>query len=112
MVHIVLTLRMESTHACQSIPKGFRLRITVARVCAGSCPANVIVETSWTQGFFPGMLWLLVERQQLAPQTVPSEFDRASLIKLAHRWQDGFRHMSTDAFNHDQGFRFQLSFGK
>ncbi|WOO79141.1 Unsaturated glucuronyl hydrolase [Vanrija pseudolonga] len=70
------------------------------------------VETSWTQGFFPGLLWLLVERRRLARDTVYWGYNEDRIAHLAHRFQDGFRHMATDAFNHDQGFRFQLSYGK
>lgn len=70
------------------------------------------VETSWTQGFFPGLLWLMVERRRLARDTVYWGYNEDRIAHLAHRFQDGFRHMATDAFNHDQGFRFQLSYAK
>ncbi|ODN77026.1 hypothetical protein L202_05571 [Cryptococcus amylolentus CBS 6039] len=70
------------------------------------------VSTSWTQGFFPGLLWLLVERQRLLPESVSSTYSENEITRLARRYQEGFRDMARTAMNHDQGFRFQLSFGK
>jgi len=68
-------------------------------------------EKSWTQGFFAGLIWTLVERLRLLPKAVNSEYTEEQLLKLARRWQDSFRHLARPALNHDQGFRFQLSYG-
>ncbi|RSH86803.1 uncharacterized protein EHS24_005076 [Apiotrichum porosum] len=69
-------------------------------------------ETSWTQGFFVGLLWDLVERQRLLPNAVESSYTEQEITDLARRYQDGFKWMANPASNHDQGFRFQLSYGK
>lgn len=58
------------------------------------------------------MLWLLEERRRLAPETIPPYYSGDDLVHLGRRWQSGFEHMAAVAFNHDQGFRFQLSYGK
>lgn len=71
----------------------------------------VSVENSWTQGFFPGLIWLLVERRRLLPESVESTYTEEELIALARRWQESFRHLARPSTNHDQGFRFQLSYG-
>lgn len=34
------------------------------------------------------------------------------IITLARTWQESFKWMARPSRNHDQGFRFQLSFGK
>lgn len=79
---------------------------------ANSTPlADGPVETSWTQGFFPGLLWLMVERQRLLPSSVEASYSEEEIVHLARRFQEGFRHMAYPATNHDQGFRFQLSYG-
>lgn len=70
------------------------------------------METSWTQGFFPGLLWLMVERRRLLPSAVETSYSEEEIAHLARRFQEGFRHMANPAQNHDQGFRFQLSYGK
>lgn len=73
-----------------------------------------LVETSWTQGFFPGLLWLLVERERLSPSggMAGGAYTAEEVTQLARRWQDSFKHLARPAENHDQGFRFQLSFGR
>ncbi|WVQ93573.1 hypothetical protein IAU59_000648 [Kwoniella sp. CBS 9459] len=73
------------------------------------CSKNV---TSWTYGFFPGLLWLLAERADLDPSSIDSHFSKEDLIKLARRWQADFKKYARPAENHDQGFRFQLSYGR
>ncbi|WVQ83740.1 hypothetical protein IAT38_005884 [Cryptococcus sp. DSM 104549] len=69
------------------------------------------VETSWTQGFFPGLVWLLEERRRLLPGAVEKSYSDAELVRLARRYQESFKHMAKVAINHDQGFRFQLCYG-
>lgn len=72
-----------------------------------------LVESSWTQGFFPGLLWLLVERERLlGPDVLAEGYRSTDIISLARLWQDSFKHLARPAENHDQGFRFQLSFGR
>lgn len=58
------------------------------------------------------MLWDLVERQRLLPNAVESSYTEQEITDLARRYQDGFKWMANPASNHDQGFRFQLSYGK
>jgi len=70
------------------------------------------VDTSWTQGFFPGLLWLLIERHRLLPSSIEPSYSEADLINLARRWQRDFEYLKRPSINHDQGFRFQLSFGR
>ncbi|BEI83675.1 hypothetical protein CcaverHIS002_0402790 [Cutaneotrichosporon cavernicola] len=70
------------------------------------------VETAWTQGFFPGLLWLMLERRRLLPASVDSSYSEDDIAHLARRYQESFRHKANPAINHDQGFRFQLSFGR
>jgi hypothetical protein len=71
-----------------------------------------VVETAWTQGFFPGLLWLLVERQRIAPSTVESSYKEEEIISYARKYQESFKFLARPSINHDQGFRFQLSYGK
>ncbi|WWC66801.1 uncharacterized protein I206_100707 [Kwoniella pini CBS 10737] len=73
------------------------------------CSKNV---TAWTQGFFPGTLWLLAERADLDPSSIDSHYTKEDLIRLARRWQADFKYQARPSPNHDQGFRFQLSYGK
>jgi hypothetical protein len=47
-----------------------------------------VVETAWTQGFFPGLLWLLVERQRLATSTVDPSHMRESIKIASSSWLD------------------------
>jgi hypothetical protein len=68
--------------------------------------------SAWTQGFFPGLLWLLIERERLEPGTLGAGYTEQEIMHLARRYQDGFESMKRPAENHDQGFRFQLSFGR
>ncbi|KAL1413228.1 hypothetical protein Q8F55_000981 [Vanrija albida] len=71
------------------------------------------IDVAWTQGFFPGLLWLLVERERLVPGTLAAAgYTEEEVVALARRWQGSFRHMARHAINHDQGFRFQLPFGR
>lgn len=71
------------------------------------------MDTAWTQGFFPGLLWLLVEREALSPGTLSAAgYDVDEVIGLARKYQSSFRHLARYAINHDQGFRFQLSYGR
>lgn len=90
--------------------------ITALKVCSHSvlfCRELIaLVESSWTQGFFPGLLWLLVERIRLDPTSVDPHYSEEKLIQLARRWQADFEWTKRPALNHDQGFRFQLSYGK
>lgn len=58
------------------------------------------------------MLWLLAERQALLPSSVHTAYTSDTLVGLARRWQDSFRHLARPSLDHDQGFRFQLSFGR
>lgn len=69
-------------------------------------------ESAWTQGFFPGLIWLLVERRRIAPESIDPAYTEEELIRLARKYQEGFEFMKRPASNHDQGFRFQLSYGK
>lgn len=71
------------------------------------------VSDSWTQGFFPGSLWLLAERERLLPGTLAAAgYTLADVEALARRWQSSFRHQTSPAQNHDQGFRFQTCYGR
>ncbi|WVR03574.1 hypothetical protein IAU60_000566 [Kwoniella sp. DSM 27419] len=70
------------------------------------CSKNV---TGWTQGFFPGLLWLLAERATLDPSSIHSSTSKEELTQLARRWQADFKYLARPSTNHDQGFRFQLS---
>ncbi|KZO89628.1 glycoside hydrolase family 88 protein [Calocera viscosa TUFC12733] len=65
-------------------------------------------EDSWTYGFLVGELWLLEEQAALG---IARAYDSATITSLARRYQDSFRQWARHAQNHDQGFRFQLSFG-
>lgn len=58
------------------------------------------------------MIWLLAERQSLLPNAVESSYSKDDLVNMARKWQESFRHMARPSRNHDQGFRFQLSFGR
>jgi hypothetical protein len=58
------------------------------------------------------MLWLLEERRRLCDSYIAPEYSSEDLVHYARRFQEGFEHMAADAYNHDQGFRFQLSYGK
>lgn len=58
------------------------------------------------------MIWLLVERLRLSPKSIDSTYSEDELIKLARRWQRDFEHLKRPIPNHDQGFRFQLSYGR
>jgi hypothetical protein len=55
------------------------------------------------------LIWLLVERKRLQPDLV--QYTEEELISLARRYQSGFEHLKRPSINHDQGFRFQLSYG-
>ncbi len=68
--------------------------------------------TGWTQGFFPGMMRLLVERARLMDKAFHHIYSVDEIQQLARHWQDSFRFLARPSENHDQGFRFQLSFGK
>lgn len=70
------------------------------------------VATSWTQGFFPGLLWLLEERRRLLPEAVEPSYSDKEILRLARRYQESFKFLAKEAINHDQGFRFQLCYGK
>jgi hypothetical protein len=58
------------------------------------------VATGWTQGFFPGELWLLVERKRLLQDSVP--YSEEELVNLARRWQEPIKTVAYPAINHDQ----------
>ena len=58
------------------------------------------------------MIWLLAERQSLLPDSIESTYSKEQLIAMARKWQESFRHLARPSRNHDQGFRFQLSFGR
>ncbi len=58
------------------------------------------------------MLWLLAERQALLPGSVHAAYTSDTLVGVARRWQDSFRQLARPSLDHDQGFRFQLSFGR
>ena len=58
------------------------------------------------------MLWLLVERERLVPGSLGAAYTEKEIMHLARRYQAGFENMKRPAENHDQGFRFQLSFGR
>lgn len=77
-----------------------------------SSELTTLVETAWTQGFFVGLLWDLVERQSLLPTSVEASYTKEEITALARKYQDGYKWMAKPAQNHDQGFRFQLSYGK
>ncbi|WRT63807.1 uncharacterized protein IL334_000732 [Kwoniella shivajii] len=68
--------------------------------------------TAWTQGFFPGLIWLLAERAELDKSTINPHYRKEELIRLARRWQADFKYLARPSTNHDQGFRFQLSYGR
>jgi len=57
-------------------------------------------------------LWLLVERERLMPGSLGAGYTEKEIMHLARRYQAGFENMKRPAENHDQGFRFQLSFGR
>ncbi|KIR71930.1 glycosyl hydrolase family 88 [Cryptococcus deuterogattii CA1014] len=67
--------------------------------------------TSWTQGFFPGLLWLVEERRRLLPEAVEPSYPDKEIMRLARRYQESFKFLAKKAINHDQGFRFQLCYG-
>ncbi|AFR98229.2 glycosyl hydrolase family 88 [Cryptococcus neoformans C23] len=69
------------------------------------------VATSWTQGFFPGLVWLVEERRRLLPEAVESSYSGKEIMRLARRYQESFKFLAKKAINHDQGFRFQLCYG-
>jgi hypothetical protein len=54
----------------------------------------------------------MLERHRLLPTAVEGSYSEEEIASLARRYQESFRHMANPAINHDQGFRFQLSFGK
>jgi unsaturated chondroitin disaccharide hydrolase len=56
--------------------------------------------TDWRSGFFPGVLW------QMYGQT-----EDALWRQDAHQWTDTLEAMKDNPIDHDQGFRFCLSFG-
>jgi hypothetical protein len=58
------------------------------------------------------MLWLLEERRRLSETCTAPEYPADDFIRYARHYQKSFEHMAADAYNHDQGFRFQLSYGK
>jgi hypothetical protein len=58
------------------------------------------------------MLWLLAERLALLPSSIEGTYQKDELIAMARKWQESFRHLARPSRNHDQGFRFQLSFGR
>lgn len=71
------------------------------------------MEHAWTQGFFPGLLWLLIERERLLPGTLAAAGYTVEQVQdLARQYQASFRHMARHAANHDQGFRFQTCYGR
>ncbi|RSH81438.1 hypothetical protein EHS25_006794 [Saitozyma podzolica] len=70
------------------------------------------IETSWTQGFFPGLLWLLAERAHLLPESIDPSYTASQIQDLGRRWQEDFKYLARPSINHDQGFRFQLSYGR
>ena len=111
-----LTRRASLSHASQSTPNlAVQTPTTPQRVCAekGSrLLRSRPVETSWTQGFFPGMLWLLVERARFFPESIDPSYSEQQLVSLARRWQNDFKFLARPSINHDQGFRFQLSYGQ
>lgn len=71
----------------------------------------LLVATSWTQGFFPGLVWLVEERRRLLPEAVESSYSGKEIMRLARRYQESFKFLAKKAINHDQGFRFQLCYG-
>jgi unsaturated chondroitin disaccharide hydrolase len=56
--------------------------------------------TAWTQGFFPGLLWLMYEQDQ-----------DPSWKTLAQSWTRPLEIQKTNTLTHDLGFKFMLSFG-
>lgn len=80
----------------------------------------ISVVEGWTQGFFPGSIWLVAERERLLPgslerargSTNTSGYTLAEVESAARRWQGCFRHQTRPAINHDQGFRFQPCYGR
>jgi len=58
------------------------------------------------------MIWLLAERQGLLSEAIDPSYSKDDLVRLARRWQADFKHLARPSLNHDQGFRFQLSYGR
>lgn len=74
--------------------------------------ANTPVDKAWTQGFFPGLLWLTLERERLIKGSLPWPYTTDDLESMAREWQASFRKHARTAINHDQGFRFASSYGR
>ncbi|KAE9382155.1 glycoside hydrolase family 88 protein [Stipitochalara longipes BDJ] len=69
----------------------------------------------WTCGFFPGSLYLLLERSIKYPQylAIPSQGRlqfSAELTKIARAWAEPLRAMARRTDTHDLGFMIQPSF--
>lgn len=116
---ILICHRESRSLECQSTPRQVdQTRITAPRVSHIVLPLLVraelivIAATAWTQGFFPGLLWLLVERSRLLPGSVEALYSEKEIIQYARKYQDSFKFLARPSINHDQGFRFQLSYGK
>lgn len=74
---------------------------------------NIAVIESWTQGFLPGCIWLLAERERLVPGTLAAAgYTLEEVENLVRKWHLSFRHQARPAINHDQGFRFQPCYGR
>lgn len=88
-------------------------RTIAARVSTSVLYHLTAVSNGWTQGFFPGSLWLIAERERLAPGSLKAAgYSLPAVEDLARRWQSSFRHQTRPALNHDQGFRFQPCYGR
>lgn len=117
-LHHMLTRGRESqSPGYQNTPnQADQIRITVPKVNllldSLDSTLNKSASTAWTQGFFPGLLWLLVERNRLLPGSIEALYSEDEIIQYARKYQDSFKFLARPSINHDQGFRFQLSYGK
>lgn len=74
--------------------------------------ADPPVDGAWTQGFFPGLLWLTLERERLIKGSLPWPYTTDEVQSMAREWQGSFRKHARKAINHDQGFRYASSYGR
>lgn len=88
------------------------METSLRSVSSARPPSLTPVNKAWTQGFFPGLLWLYLERERLLSGSLPWPYTVEDLESMAREWQAGFRQHARKAINHDQGFRFASSFGR
>lgn len=54
-----------------------------------------------------------MERERLLPGTLAAAgYKEEEVIELARKYQESYRHHARHALNHDQGFRFQVPYGR